>query len=112
MAAWRDGLVITLVLALLIRPFVVLVTLSRATLSRGERGFVAWSGLKGAVPILLAAFALLEHVPRAQAIYGIVFVAVLASVFGQGSLVPVVAKRLLRGEVLDPGAEDRLPEGS
>jgi cell volume regulation protein A len=65
-------------------------------LTHGERGFLAWSGLKGAVPILLAAFALLDGVPRAEAVYGIVFVAVLVSVFGQGSLVPAVARRLLR----------------
>ena len=43
-------------------------------LRRGERLFVMWSGLKGAVPILLAAFALLEHVAGAERIYGIVFV--------------------------------------
>jgi len=61
---------------------------------REERLFVMWSGLKGAVPILLAAFALLERVDGAERIYGIVFVLVTFSVFVQGATVPFVAGRL------------------
>jgi cell volume regulation protein A len=83
------------VLALAIRPLVVVVTLARARLESGDRAFIAWSGLKGAVPILLAAFAVLDGVEGAEAVYGLVFVAVLCSVFGQGSLVPAAARRLL-----------------
>jgi cell volume regulation protein A len=94
-SAWRDGAALTLALALAIRPLVVALTLARAQLERGARVFIAWSGLKGAVPILLAAFAVLDGVPGAGSIYGIVFVAVLFSVFGQGSLVPAVARRML-----------------
>ena len=58
-----------------------------------ERAFIAWSGLKGAVPILLAAFALLDRVDGAEHVYGVVFVVVLVSVVGQGTLVPLVARR-------------------
>jgi cell volume regulation protein A len=93
---WRDGAVLTLVLALGVRPLVVFLALARAKLEPGDRGFIAWSGLKGAVPILLAAFAVLGDVPGAAEIYGVVFVAVLFSVFGQGSLVPAVARHQLR----------------
>jgi cell volume regulation protein A len=53
-----------------------------------------WSGLKGAVPILLAAFALLQEVSGSERIYGIVFVVVAFSVIVQGGSVPFVAKRL------------------
>jgi cell volume regulation protein A len=95
-SAWRDGAILTLVLALAIRPLVVVLTLARAKLEPGDRVFIAWSGLKGAVPILLAAFAVLDGVKGAGAVYGLVFVAVLCSVFGQGSLVPAVARRVLR----------------
>jgi cell volume regulation protein A len=94
-ATWRDGAILTLVLALAIRPLVVVVTLARARLEPGDRAFIAWSGLKGAVPILLAAFAVLDGVEGAASVYGLVFVAVLCSVFGQGSLVPAAARRLL-----------------
>ena len=60
----------------------------------GERLFVMWSGLKGAVPILLAALALIGGVEDGQTIYGIVFVVVLFSVVVQGTFVPTVARRL------------------
>jgi cell volume regulation protein A len=93
-STWRDGAVLALLLALVVRPLVVVALLARARLQRGDRGFIAWSGLKGAVPILLAAFAVLGDVPGLGEIYGIVFIAVLFSVFGQGTLVPAVARRL------------------
>src|SRR3954469_25127923 len=91
---WFDAAVLTVVLALAIRPLAVLVTLATARLEVGERVFIAWGGLKGAVPILLAAFAVLDDVKGAGSVYGLVFVAVLLSVFCQGSLVPAVARRV------------------
>ena len=91
---WLEGIVLALVLALLVRPLVVLLTLGLARLSWAERAFVTWSGLKGAVPILLAAFALLGGVTGAERVYGVVFVVVLFSVVGQGTLVPFVARAL------------------
>jgi cell volume regulation protein A len=91
---WLEGLALAAVLGLAVRPLVVAATLARADLARNEKAFIAWSGLKGAVPVLLAAFALLEHVDDGNRIYGIVFVVVLASVVGQGTLVPWVAGRL------------------
>jgi potassium/hydrogen antiporter len=61
---------------------------------RSERLFVIWSGLRGAVPILLAAFALLASVEDADRVYDIVFVVVAFSVIVQGSSIPFVARRL------------------
>jgi cell volume regulation protein A len=60
----------------------------------GEKLFIAWGGLKGAVPILLAAFAILAEVDEARRIYEIVFVVVLFSVVVQGATVPFAASRL------------------
>jgi potassium/hydrogen antiporter len=92
--AWFEGLVLAALLAFVIRPLVVGALLLPVRLGRGERLFVMWSGLKGAVPILLAALALLGGVDDGNEIYGIVFVVVLFSVLVQGSLVPTVAARL------------------
>jgi cell volume regulation protein A len=92
--AWGDALLIALILAFLARPLGVGPFLAPLRLRHGERVFVMWSGLKGAVPILLAAFALIEGVPGADRIYGIVFVVVAFSVIVQGGSVPFVAKRL------------------
>jgi cell volume regulation protein A len=60
----------------------------------GERLFVIWGGLKGAVPILLATLALLAGVDGAARLYGIVFVIVAFSVVVQGTSIPFVAARL------------------
>ena len=56
--------------------------------------FIAWGGLKGAVPILLAAIALVSGAEDSLAIYNIVFIVVLVSVLVQGSTIPYAARRL------------------
>ncbi len=91
---WQDAILIALVLAFLARPLGIAPFLAPLHLRRGERLFVMWSGLKGAVPILLASFALLEHVAGSERIYGIVFVVVAFSVIVQGGTVPFAARRL------------------
>ena len=77
---WLDGLILAVVLAFIARPLAVGPLLLPARLTNGERLFVMWSGLKGAVPILLASFAVLGEVANADRIYGIVFVVVAFSV--------------------------------
>jgi len=94
LATWVDGLALALILVLVARPLAVLPLLLPARLSRGERLFVAWGGLKGAVPILLGALAVLEGADGAEHLYGIVFVVVLFSVVVQGASVPYAARRL------------------
>jgi cell volume regulation protein A len=91
---WLDGLVLAVLLAFLVRPIAVGPLLLPVRLGRGERLFVMWSGLKGAVPILLASFAVLGGVDDAERIYGIVFVVVAFSVLLQGATVPHAASRL------------------
>jgi cell volume regulation protein A len=91
---WTDGILIALILAFLARPLATWPLLAPLRLRRSEQLFVMWSGLKGAVPILLAAFVLLEGVGGAERIYAIVFVVVAFSVMVQGGSVPFVARRL------------------
>jgi len=91
---WAQGLVLAAFLAFVARPAAVAALLVRARLRPGEKLFVMWGGLKGAVPILLAAFALGAAVPDAQAIYELVFVVVLVSVVVQGGTIPWAAGRL------------------
>ncbi len=91
---WTDGLAIALILAVLARPLAVFPLLLPARLTLRERIFISWGGLKGAVPILLGALALLASVDGAANLYGIVFIVVVFSVVVQGSSLPYVAKRL------------------
>ena len=91
---WWEGLLLAFILGFVVRPLVVSPLLLPSRLTRGERLFVTWAGLKGAVPILLASLAVVAHTEDANQIYGIVFVVVLFSVVVQGTLVPRVAERL------------------
>ncbi|WP_231567556.1 cation:proton antiporter domain-containing protein [Sinomonas humi] len=92
-AAWLIGLGLAVLLALIIRPVLVGLVLLPVKLSLGERIFVLWSGLKGAVPILLGTFVFSSGQSGATRIYDIIFVAVAFSVLVQGGLVPWVASR-------------------
>ena len=91
---WGEGIVLALLLAFVARPLAVAPLLTPVRLDRGEKLFVIWGGLKGAVPILLGALAVLSAVEDAGRIYGIIFVVVLFSVLVQGSSIPLVAERL------------------
>ena len=89
-----EGLAFALILALVARPLAVAPLLIPVEMGHNERLFVIWSGLRGAVPILLAAFAVLAAVDDAERVYDIVFVVVAFSVIVQGSSIPWVASRL------------------
>jgi potassium/hydrogen antiporter len=89
-----EGLALAVVLALVARPLAVAPLLVPVRMPRSEKIFVVWAGLRGAVPILLAAFAILGGVDEADRVYEIVFVVVAFSVIVQGSSIPFVARRL------------------
>jgi potassium/hydrogen antiporter len=89
-----EGLALAAFAAFVARPATVGSLLVPTTLRAPERLFVVWAGLKGAVPILLAAFAVGKHVSDAHRIYDVVFVVVLASVLVQGGTITLVARRL------------------
>ena len=91
---WRDGLLLALLLAFVARPVTIAPLLWPARLRPGERAFVLFGGLKGAVPILLATFVLLAHVQEATRIYELVFIVVAFSVLVQGTAIPFLAPRL------------------
>lgn len=92
--AWWIGLVLAVALAFVIRPLFVGLVLWPVRLRRHERVFVLWTGLKGAVPILLGTFIVQAGVPGARRAYEIIFVVVAFSVIVQGGLVPALARRL------------------
>jgi cell volume regulation protein A len=89
-----EGLALAAFVALVARPAAVAPLLVPGGFRRREAVFIMWAGLKGAVPILLAAFALAKHVPDAHRIYDIVFVVVLVSVVVQGGSIATAARQL------------------
>ena len=100
--AWT-GIALAALLILVVRPLFVGVVLAPIRLRRGERAFVLWAGLKGAVPILLGTYVVAEGVSGSDRIYAVIFVVVLVSVVVQGGLVPTLARLWhVRMRVVEP----------
>jgi cell volume regulation protein A len=59
-----------------------------------ERTLLAWAGLRGAVPVVLATFPVIANVPHSLQFFNIVFFAVLLSTVLQGSTFETLARRL------------------
>jgi len=88
------GIGLALILILLVRPVLIGALMSGVRVARGERLFVLWAGLKGAVPLILGLFALGAGVGQGPRVYGVIVVVVLVSVAVQGGLVPLAARLL------------------
>lgn len=91
------GMAIALFLMFFARPLAVFLSLIGTRFNKREKGMIAWVGLKGSVPIVLATYCLTSGVDKADLIFHLVFFIVLSSVLFQGMSVPFVAK-LLRVE--------------
>ncbi|WP_300010793.1 potassium/proton antiporter [Pseudonocardia sp.] len=83
------------VLLLVARPLSVIAAATPFRMSWREQAFLSWSGLRGAVPIVLALIALIEGAPSAPALVDVVFVLVVVLTLLQGTTLPLAA-RLLR----------------
>jgi cell volume regulation protein A len=88
------GLLISVFLIAVARPVSVFFALAFARMSVSEKLMISWSGLRGAVPIVLATFPLLAGVPRADLIFNLVFFIVLTSVLIQGVSIQWMARML------------------
>lgn len=89
-----SGLLIAFWLMFIARPAAVLAVLMPSKMSWREKILIAWVGLRGAAPIILATFPLLYGVPEADLIFNVVFFIVVTSVLLQGTSIPLVAKWL------------------
>jgi cell volume regulation protein A len=88
------GLVTAALLMFVARPAGVFLALLPSRMPLAEKAMVAWVGLRGAVPIVLAMFPLLGGVPGADHLFNLVFFVVLTSVLLQGMSIPAAARWL------------------
>jgi len=88
------GLLLTLLLMVVARPLSVFLCLLPFKISIRKKTMLSWVGLRGAVPIILATFPFTAGIPQADVYFNIVFFVVIASVFIQGTTIPVVSKLL------------------
>lgn len=86
------ALALALFLMLVARPLATFSSLAPFRFGRGEMGFVAWTGLRGAVPIVLAVFPVMAGVSGARALFDAVFAVVVASLLIQGTSLPLAAR--------------------
>jgi potassium/hydrogen antiporter len=88
------GLAIALGLAFVARPLAVLAVLAPFRPRWREAVFVSWVGLRGAVPIVLATYPVLEGVPSAERLFHLVFFVVVVNALVPGATVGLVARWL------------------
>lgn len=85
------GMLIACFLMFVARPASVFLSLAFARVTTRARLLVAWVGLRGAVPIILATFPMVAGVPHAGLFFDVVFFIVITSVLLQGTTLPTVA---------------------
>jgi potassium/hydrogen antiporter len=89
-----EGTVLALVLVFLARPIATFASTAVARFTVREQSVLAWAGLRGAVPVVLATFPVIDGVPDSLDFFNIVFFAVLLSTLLQGATFEPFAKVL------------------
>jgi cell volume regulation protein A len=89
-----QGTVLALVVVFVARPAATLLSTWGSGFDVREKVFLGWAGLRGAVPVVLALFPVIEGVPDSREFFNLVFFAVLLSTVLQGSTIDLVARWL------------------
>lgn len=88
------ALAISLFLALIARPVATFAILAPFRCSVRQMALVSWSGLRGAASVVFAMMAVVSPAYTKMDIFHIVFCVVLLSISIQGTLLPLVARKL------------------
>lgn len=88
------GLLLSAALILVARPLAVFISLAPFRFAWREQLYIAWVGLRGSVPIVLATYPWLAGLEHAQLYFNLAFFIVLVSLVVQGWSVAPVARML------------------
>ncbi|HEV7298758.1 MAG TPA: potassium/proton antiporter [Tepidisphaeraceae bacterium] len=88
------GLAVGLFLGIVARPLAVLPCLWPFGFGLRDMLYIGWTGLRGAVPIILATFPVLAGVEGAEQVFNVVFFIVVVSSFVPGATIRTVTRRL------------------
>jgi NhaP-type Na+/H+ or K+/H+ antiporter len=93
--ALRPGIVLAVVLFAVIRPLATMLTLVRAQVSRSQRAFIAWFGIRGVGSLYYLAYALSHGLsgPTARIFADVTLVVVAASIVVHGVSVTPLMRR-------------------
>jgi len=88
---WKEALILFAILTFIARPAAVLICTAFGSFSFKDKLFISWSGLRGAVPIVLATYPYAAGIETSHDIFNIVFLAVSLSIVVQGSTISKLA---------------------
>ncbi len=88
------GLALAFILIFIARPAAVFISMINCKFTNKEKYFLSWAGLKGAVPIVLATFPMINGIENSQLFFNVVFFVVLISALIQGSTISIIAEKL------------------
>jgi cell volume regulation protein A len=89
-----EGTVLAVLTAVLARPLGTFIATAFGGYSVREQVVLGWAGLRGAVPVVLATFPVIEHIPDSVKFFDIVFFAVVLSTLLQGTTFEPLARFL------------------
>ncbi|HQJ40037.1 MAG TPA: potassium/proton antiporter [Exilispira sp.] len=84
---WELGVILFFVITFISRPITVFLCTFFTKLSFKEKIFISWSGLRGAVPIVLATYPAAAGIDSEHQIFNIIFFAVVLSIIVQGTTI-------------------------
>jgi potassium/hydrogen antiporter len=91
---WLEGTALALILVFVARPVSAFAATALDRFTTGERVVLSWAGLRGAVPVVLATFPVIDQVEHSGTFFNVVFFAVVISTLFQGTTVEWLARKL------------------
>ena len=89
-----EATILAIVAVAIARPLAAFAATAFEHFSAGERLILGWAGMRGAVPMVLATFPVIEGVPGSTEFFNIAFFAVVLSTLVQGATIEPLSRRL------------------